>query len=159
MQLSSVNLDNYAGLWAVEPVHFNQLIQHVNRMDLAAHVAAQVPKSFDPTAKHFESTGGGSVAVINVHGTMTKAGSSIGGGGMVEARHAIRQADDDPSVSSIIVHFDTPGGSVAGTADLLTKSREHRSPPRHSLRISARLPVCGWLRNAMRFLPTMPQQK
>lgn len=119
MQPDRVNLDNYSGFWCVEPVRFTQMVDRVNSMNLLAHIAAQEPRQINAKAKVFESPAeGDAIAVIDIRGTMTKAGSSLSGGGTIEARHAIRQADRDPSIGSIILRFDTPGGTVAGTADL-----------------------------------------
>ena len=132
MQLSAVNLDNYSGLWCVEPIHFQQVVDCVNMLDLAAHIAAQEPQTFDGTKVLFTPIGGGSdrtsIAVVDVSGTMTKAGSSLGGGGTVRARRAIRQADRDPSIEAIIVKFDTPGGTVAGTSDLAAEIKNTTTP-------------------------------
>lgn len=118
MLLEGVNLDNYGGFWAVEPVRFSQIVDRVNSMNLAAHVMAQEPKKYSAAARHFQPVGGGSIALIDIQGTMTKAGSSLGGGGTVQARHAIRQANSDETVGAILIRFDTPGGTVSGTADL-----------------------------------------
>lgn len=128
MQLHSVKLDNYGGFWCVEPVHFNQIVQRVNSMDLAAHVSAQTPQAFDAAAQSFELTGGGTVAVIDIQGTMTKAGSSLGGGSTIQARHAIRQAEENQTVQSIILRIDSPGGSVAGTSDLAAEVARTTKP-------------------------------
>ena len=128
MQISNVNLDNYSGFWCVEPVRFSQTLDRVNRMDLVAHVESQSVGSFDATAQHFESIAGGTVAVVDIQGTMTKAGSSLGGGGTVAARHAIRQAERDQTVESIILRIDSPGGTVAGTADLASEVAKTSKP-------------------------------
>jgi signal peptide peptidase SppA len=128
MQLESVNLDNYGGLWCVEPARFSQLIERVNKMDLMAHVASQQPRTLDMAEKRFGTVDDGSIAIVDIRGTMTKAGSSLGGGGTVEARRAIRQANADPSVSSIILRFDSPGGTVSGTADLAAEVQKTTKP-------------------------------
>lgn len=128
MQLESVNLDNYGGLWCVEPIRFSQLIDRVNKMDLMAHVASQQPRTIDMAEKRFGTVEDGSIAVVDIRGTMTKAGSSLGGGGTVEARRAIRQANADPSVSSIVLRFDSPGGTVSGTADLAAEVQKTTKP-------------------------------
>lgn len=128
MQLSSVNLDNYSGVWCIEPTRFSQVIDRVNSMNLAAHVAAQQPRTIGLGDQRFRATEGGSIAVIDVQGTMTKAGSSLGGGGTVEARQAIRQAEKDPSIGSIIIRFDSPGGTVSGTADLAAEVAKTTKP-------------------------------
>jgi signal peptide peptidase SppA len=128
MQLNAVNLDNYGGLWCVEPVRFSQLLDRVNSMNLAAHVASQQPRVIGLSDQRFSVLEGGSIAIIDIQGTMTKAGSSLGGGGTVEARQAIRQAEKDPSISSILLRIDSPGGTVSGTADLAAEVAKTTKP-------------------------------
>lgn len=66
------------------------------------------------------STGMGSIAVIPVHGMITHRGSSfIGGGATIEdLTQQFRQAMTDPSVSAIVMDFDSPGGDVDGVDEL-----------------------------------------
>ena len=125
---ASIKLDNYSGFWCVEPVRFTQMVDRINSMNLTAHIEAQEPVAYDSTAQHFETVESGSIAVIDINGTMTKAGSSLGGGGTVEARHAIRQAERAASVEWILLRFDTPGGTVAGTADLAAEVAKTTKP-------------------------------
>lgn len=54
------------------------------------------------------------VAIIPVIGVMTK-GSNKFGTSTNQARRALSQATNDPSVKAIMLHFDTPGGSFAGS--------------------------------------------
>lgn len=122
MELAGIDLGNYAGLWSIEPTRFNQMVDMVNRMDLAAHVRSQEPRTLD--LKEPRS----SVAVIDIQGTMTKAGSSLGGGGTIEARHAVRKAEESDLVKSIVIRFDTPGGTVSGTADLASEIAKTTKP-------------------------------
>ena len=128
MQLDHVKLDNYSGFWCIEPTRFSQMIDRVNKMNLAAHIAAQQPRTISLADQRYQSIEGGSIAVIDIQGTMTKAGSSLGGGGTVEARKAIRQAEEDPTVASIILRFDSPGGTVSGTADLAAEVKATKKP-------------------------------
>jgi signal peptide peptidase SppA len=58
------------------------------------------------------------VAVICIQGQMTKGRSSFGGCCIVDTRRAVRKAVADPNVKSIMLYIDSPGGTVAGTADL-----------------------------------------
>lgn len=128
MQLRDVKLSNYSGLWCIEPHRFTQMVEHVNRINLTAHVEAQEPVAFDARERQFSTTGGGDIAVIDVVDTMTKAGSSFGGGGTVQARRAIRQAEASSTVSGILMRFDTPGGTVSGTADLAAEIANTSKP-------------------------------
>lgn len=124
----NVNLDNYSGFWCVEPSRFTQIVDRVNTINLTSHIEAQPPKSFDVSSRHFESLAGGTIAVVDLQGTLTKAGSSIGGNGTVEARYAIRQAERDATVEAIILRIDSPGGTVSGTADLAAEVRDTKKP-------------------------------
>jgi signal peptide peptidase SppA len=63
------------------------------------------------------------VAVISIIGQMTKGESSFGGTSSVQTREAIRKAVDNEAVRAILLHIDSPGGTVAGTADLAAEVR------------------------------------
>jgi len=114
-----VNLDQYLGLWAVEESRFLAMFNQVAGMDLLAHVTANQDRA--PTAASTRKATGksGSIGVIDIQGTMTKAGSSLSmAGSTVLVRQAVRQAADDSDVAAIVLRIDSPGGTVAGTADL-----------------------------------------
>ena len=72
------------------------------------------------------------VAVLPVHGMITKYASMINGmsqpTGMSSDRivHAVEMAQNDPRVRSIIVDIDSPGGTVAGGEDLVVGMRAAR---------------------------------
>ena len=128
MNIDQVKLSNYGGLWCIEPTRFTQICGLVNMLDLRAHVAAQEPKrAVSGIGRKFDTTVG-TVAVIDIQGTMTKAGSSLGGGGTVEMRQAIRQANESKTIGSIILRFDSPGGTVSGTADLASEVASSAKP-------------------------------
>ena len=60
----------------------------------------------------------GSVALISIDGPMQKFDSSLGGCNTIRIRQCIRSAMSNPTVGSILLRADTPGGTVAGTGDL-----------------------------------------
>lgn len=61
----------------------------------------------------------GGVAVVHLDGVLTKNGDFWGDGtAMNEVKGAFRAALDDPSVHSIVLHIDSPGGTVDGTQEL-----------------------------------------
>jgi signal peptide peptidase SppA len=62
----------------------------------------------------------GGVAVISIEGPMSKGGapSLEEGCSTVQIRRQIRQAVSDPDVTAIAILVDSPGGTVAGCADL-----------------------------------------
>lgn len=117
------HMDQYNGLWAIESRAFQAAINHVNSLDLLAHIktfAAQSPSERDAQIEVV-----GSVAVVEIVGSLTKFGSSLGQrSGTVALRRAIRTAADDPRISSILLKIDSPGGTVAGTGDLADDVRE-----------------------------------
>lgn len=68
------------------------------------------------------------VAVIPIVDFMMKGESKYGGTSTVKTRHAIRTANRDTSVSSILLHVDSPGGHHFGTDELSTEIRKSRKP-------------------------------
>jgi signal peptide peptidase SppA len=63
----------------------------------------------------------GNVAVIDMVGPMMKGDSKYGGVNTVLTRQIVRTAVSDDLASSILLVIDSPGGSVAGTAELATE--------------------------------------
>ncbi len=64
----------------------------------------------------------GGVAILSLNGPLTKYRSSLaqyfGGTSMLDMRRALRAAAADDGVKAILLHVDSPGGTVAGTHDL-----------------------------------------
>ena len=60
----------------------------------------------------------GRVAVIPMFGYMQKGESKFGGVSTVFTRRALRAATADEEVDTIVLHIDSPGGSVAGVSEL-----------------------------------------
>lgn len=114
-------LTDYTGLWAMEPQAAADLCHMARSIDLAAHVA----KGAEPVRSSMEksTTPGGSVAMIRLIGTLMKGQSSMGGTSTIQARRDVRQAAADPEVAGILLLIDSPGGTVAGTADLAAEVR------------------------------------
>ena len=112
--LPEINLEQYLGLWAIEETAGNQMWQMVTSMDLASHVRTSSVRQAPPDAVMDEN-----IAIIQIRGTMTKGGSSLSSAGStVRLRQQVRQAANDPNVDGILLIIDSPGGTVAGTADL-----------------------------------------
>ena len=61
---------------------------------------------------------GDGVAVIRLVGGVTKGFSKFGGASTIQTRMAIRQALADDEIRSLLLAIDSPGGQVAGVADL-----------------------------------------
>src|SRR5690606_13420747 len=103
-----------------EPHWFTQAVSAIN----AGTFTARVPESGRVDDRTYAVHNG--IAVINIAGPMMKGGSSFGGASTVRTRRDIRQAVADDAVSGIMLHIDTPGGTVAGAADLAAEVREAR---------------------------------
>lgn len=114
-----LDLDQYFGLWAVEDARFQMMLQHVADIDLAAHCRASAGEPQAAARQKQITVESGSIALIEIRGTMTKRGSSFSdAGSTVRIRQAVRAAAVDPDIGGILLRIDSPGGTVAGTADL-----------------------------------------
>lgn len=59
----------------------------------------------------------GQVQVITLHGTMFKEGQFCGPSSAAAFSRDVRQAADNPEISSIVIDLYTPGGQVDGTVE------------------------------------------
>lgn len=124
------HLSEYFGIWAIWDQSFKGMFQHFRTVDIRAHIQEfhagddekiDAPK---PLSAEYRRLGGGGtsqkqIAFLEVTGPMMKFRSSMGGGtSTVQVRRQVRAATADPLVGEIVIHFDTPGGTYAGTADL-----------------------------------------
>lgn len=137
-------LTEYASVWCMEPSSASALWDVLRRTDLAAHVveklAARTLRAFDdddhdepaepPKPKSLierqQARNSQTVAVIPVLGTLMKQRSSMGGTSTIQLRRDVRQAAADPEVGAILLAVESPGGVVAGTADLAADVRAAR---------------------------------
>jgi len=117
--LNVPHVAEYFGPWCVDAATFRSMVENVNRLDLAAHVAENVgtPKAAS-NARDYPVLSGG-IAVIMLRGPLMKFRSSLAPGtSTVDARRMLREAAADPDVSGIMLRIDSPGGTVSGTRDL-----------------------------------------
>jgi signal peptide peptidase SppA len=118
-------MSDYFGVWAYEPDRFWAQYKVIQETDLARHMAAPQPPRV-PTVLTEQGKGGRNIARVVVRGTMMKGQSSFGGTSTVQLRRDIRQAINDPNISGILLDIDSPGGTVAGTADLAAEVKQAR---------------------------------
>jgi signal peptide peptidase SppA len=119
-QLASVPyLEQWLGLWCIEPSALQQLVQMVSLIDIAAHKEEwQLRPGRKTTAADYAQTSNG-VAVIKLAGPLQKHASSMSSAGStVLARRAVRAAVEDSSVGAIFLDIESPGGTSAGTKEL-----------------------------------------
>lgn len=113
-------LSDFYGVWCIEPRAGQGLYQALRSIDLAAHIRSSLaaPQRVETSLQLLPGRGKSQIGLVPVLGTMMKGQSSMGGTSTIAARRAIRQAAADPNVSGILLAFDSPGGTSAGTADL-----------------------------------------
>jgi signal peptide peptidase SppA len=146
--VSTPRLDEYFGLWSIEPTRGLAMFDRARKMDLLNHVESTTTprpsagiKSFrvvntavSPVAFDDDSLDGGStdddsvdaeqtptgagIAVLMVCGTLMKQQSSLDTStSTVVFRKQCRDIAANARYQGAIICFDTPGGSVAGTAE------------------------------------------
>lgn len=100
--------------WAIIPERLAELKKAYD----ASEAVAFLNRSNTPDdSPGYENRGG--VAVVPIMGVLTKNTDWWSDGtAMNEAKDAFRAALDDPSVHSIVLHIDSPGGTVDGTQGL-----------------------------------------
>lgn len=108
---------DYIGMWSLSPIHYCELLAIARGMDLAAHIE-QPPEPIRAAVEKTSGPGGKSIALVKLTGLLMKSQSSMGGTSTIQARRDIRQAAANPDVAGILLAIDSPGGTVAGTADL-----------------------------------------
>lgn len=113
--------------WAISEQHAHALIAQLQAIDPTRHLAeyrAQLAEiearrpGDAADAKPFDF-GSDGIAHLYLYGTLTKSpGSMERGTSTVYVRRLLRMAAADPDVRAILVHVDSPGGTVSGTDDL-----------------------------------------
>lgn len=110
----------YLGDWAITEQAFEAHYQWALRMNLAEHLASpQAALAEKSATEQLGVTVQDGVAVIPLRGTLMKQVSSMSANtSTVRARRQIRTAAADPTVKAILLHIESPGGTVSGTAEL-----------------------------------------
>ena len=104
---------SYMGAWLAEPTILGQMAEAVkSRLMPEANIETMAQES----RAIFSKVEG--VAIIQIEGAMMKADSKFGGTSTIRIRQAIRAAVQDPEIDSILLHIDSPGGTVSGTKEL-----------------------------------------
>lgn len=123
------HISEYFGPWAIWDQSFRGMFQHYRSIDVRAHINEHRAETSDgdqpkPLAASFSRIGGGAdstqqIAFIALTGPLMKFKSSMAAGtSTIQVRRQIREALRDPGIGAICLHFDTPGGTFSGTADL-----------------------------------------
>lgn len=116
-------MTEYFGLWSLADSHATALYNEAKTHDCKAAMALMEPVRSYAEKMTVNNT---TIAVVKVTGVMMKGQSSLGGCSTIQLRRDIRQAAMDPGVSSILLCFESPGGTVAGIEDLAAEIRSAR---------------------------------
>lgn len=107
-------------IWAVESKFGERAMHELKRIDRASHTAefeATGTNGSDQDSTPYTVEDG--IAWFSIAGPMTKKPQSWGGGtSTINLRRSLRLAMADDTVKGAFLTVDSPGGSVAGTADL-----------------------------------------
>ena len=121
------------GPWMVEPAWFERAVAAVKAGIYVTYRPRAAEGSEGAERPAYRRTADG-IAVLSLEGQLTKGESSFDGGtSTVRARRAIRQAAGDEAVKAIMLLIDSPGGTVAGTAELAADvAAANRAKPVHA---------------------------
>lgn len=106
---------NYLGVWMVEPSWIKCAVSSINNGTLKP-IEARLHDD-DEQKRSFAVIANG-IAVIDINGPMMKGLPKIAGTSTVLVRQLLKLAINDPTVESILLLIDSPGGHVAGTQEL-----------------------------------------
>ena len=136
-ELSSVKqsyLNEYFGVWAIHNERFDQLVNMAQGIDLAKHVESNqnheilaVSGGGGNSNRWPYQVARGNIAVIHVSGPMMKYRASMSNNAStVLVRRQLSHASQNDEIDSILMVFDTPGGTVSGTQDLASAIQRAR---------------------------------
>lgn len=123
------HIDQYVGVWGLWEPQLKALVTRAAQVNVQLHLQqASTPEARAEIEARgdteYEVTRDG-VAIVPLHGSLMKHASSFSANtSTVAARRQIRAAARDEMVAGILLHIDSPGGTVAGTHDLAADIRE-----------------------------------
>lgn len=106
--------------WAIESTWMANALQAVKDglwVPRSRNSEGEESAAFDPYAAGDLKPTSDGVAVIELSGPLMKEWSKYGGTSTLWFRSAMKAAMNDSRISAIMVHIDSPGGTVAGTMD------------------------------------------
>lgn len=120
--------------WAIQPEMYQQMHtiygNYLNgEKQSVAELSAALGREVDNSHANYDVIDG--VAVISIHGVMSKRANlfqAISGGASTQLlKRDLQTAIDDPTVHSILLDFDTPGGAVDGLPEFASAIYNARS--------------------------------
>ena len=117
---------HHMGLWALEPTRLRHLVwmaqQGLYPERLRAWADERQPRAAIEQPRFIRGDNG--VAIIRLIGPMSKGVSKFTDTSTIQVRQALRAAVSDEQVRSVMLVIDSPGGMVAGTAELADAVRK-----------------------------------
>lgn len=109
------------GMWLIDEARFRAMVEVAKNADRKTPVAMESPGYRMGGAR-------GNLAFIEVSGPLTKYPTSfqslLGGTAMLEVKNALRSAREDGMVKAVVMVYDSPGGTVAGSSELVSEIRK-----------------------------------
>lgn len=119
MLTSIPHFDQWLGDWAMEPERFMASYTSLIGLDLHVHLQTGPERAAAAAKEQSQQVRAGQVAIVGLYGALMKSvPSGEQGTSTVLARRKIRAAAADPEIAAIMLHIDSPGGTVAGTESL-----------------------------------------
>lgn len=119
---------HYLGAWAIWEPHVPLLLDIARRLNVENHLREFRARSAEQRDLAAPVTRSDGIAEIRLAGTLMKHVTSLDEGtSTVLARRQIRAAAADDLVRGILLVIDSPGGTVAGTAELAAEIRSART--------------------------------
>jgi signal peptide peptidase SppA len=128
-----IDITQYGDIWAIEPDRAMSLLSYIRSVGAEAHIRHMQANKEHIKAELAYAAGdsgtpantSGSVTVIPIMGTMMKQASSFSdNASTVRIRRQIQNAVRSGDIQSIVLHIDSPGGTVAGTQDLASEVKK-----------------------------------
>lgn len=101
----------HAGPWMIETKWMTLAFRAAQARGFVEHATVNADVDSRPAMRE-------DVAIIPIIGPIMKGDSKFGGANSVRLRKMVREAAANASVGRIMLHVDSPGGTVAGTKDL-----------------------------------------
>lgn len=120
------HLNQYWGAWAIDEEYAKFLVSHAQNINLQLHLEQHGAQAAAGNANGYGSLAidANGIAQIELSGTLMKHCSSMAAGtSLALARRQVRAAANNDLVRGILLVIDSPGGTVAGTADLAADIR------------------------------------
>ena len=111
---TEVCFNNHLGAWMIETGWMTQAVSMIKSGVWYPKAAGHEEKRKKARTFAVQKA----TAIIPIIGPMMKFDSKFGGANTILIRQQLRQAANDSRISSILLHIDSPGGTVAGTKEL-----------------------------------------